>query len=189
MDSYLLTFWPTVLSLKPLAHCVVCHRLSSSVVCDVLYCGKKVRPSQKLSEGVNRKPGSKSWFIGSPPYFYFRFRRYSHPDGHFCLIFTHTAQWSVLDGTDGLSITNHVRIFGLCGLVCRLSVCLSSATFCIVAKLYILAKNCLKEWIGNQGQKVDFFGLRHISASGFGSTATETAVFALLLPVQPSDWY
>jgi len=31
-----------------------------SVVCDVLYCGKTVRPSQKLSEGVNRKPGSKS---------------------------------------------------------------------------------------------------------------------------------
>jgi len=24
-------------------------------VCDVLYCGKTVRPSQKLSEGVNRK--------------------------------------------------------------------------------------------------------------------------------------
>jgi len=30
--------------------------------------------------------------------------------------------------------------------------------FCIVAKRYTLAKNCLKEWIGNQGQKVDFFG-------------------------------
>jgi len=30
----------------------------SSVVCDVLYCGKTVRPSEKLSEGVNRKPGS-----------------------------------------------------------------------------------------------------------------------------------
>ena len=36
----------------------VCHRLSS--VCDVLYCGKTVRPSEKLSEGMNRKPGSKS---------------------------------------------------------------------------------------------------------------------------------
>jgi len=31
-----------------------------SVVCDVLYCGKTVRPSEKLSEGVNRKPGSES---------------------------------------------------------------------------------------------------------------------------------
>jgi len=32
-------FWPTVLSVVPLVHCVVC--LS---VCDVLYCGKTVRP-------------------------------------------------------------------------------------------------------------------------------------------------
>ena len=59
----------------------MCH-LSSvdclSSVCDVLYCGKTVRPSDKLSEGVNRKPGSKSWFFGSPPYFYFRFRLYCH---------------------------------------------------------------------------------------------------------------
>ena len=33
-------------------------RLSS--VCNVLYCGKTVRPSEKLSEEENRKPGSKS---------------------------------------------------------------------------------------------------------------------------------
>jgi len=94
-------FWPTVLSVEPMVQCVVC-RLSSvcrlSVVCDVLYCGKTVRPSQKVSEGVNRKPGSKSPFFGSPPYFYFRFRCYSHPDGRFCLIFAHTAQQSILDG-------------------------------------------------------------------------------------------
>ena len=44
------------------------------------------------------------------------------------------------------------------GMMCRLSVCLSSVTFCIVAKRYVLAKKCLKEWIGNQGQKVRFFG-------------------------------
>jgi len=37
-------------------------------------------------------------------------------------------------------------------VVC-LSVCLS-VTFCIVAKRHVLAKKCLKEWIGNQGQKV-----------------------------------
>ena len=49
-------FWPTVLSVEPLARCVVC-RLS---VCNVLYCGKTVHPSEKVSEGVNRKPGSKS---------------------------------------------------------------------------------------------------------------------------------
>jgi len=30
-----------------------------SFVCDVLYCGETVRPSEKLSEGVNRKPGQK----------------------------------------------------------------------------------------------------------------------------------
>jgi len=49
-----------------------------------LYCGKTVRPSQKVSEGVNRKPGSKSSFFWSPPYFYFRFRLYGHRDGRFC---------------------------------------------------------------------------------------------------------
>jgi len=75
------------------------------------------------------------------------------------------------------------------GTVCHLSVCLSSVTFCIVAKRYVLAKNCLKEWIGNQGQKVDFLGWCHISTSGFASMANETAVFALFLPVQPSDRY
>ena len=47
-------FWPTVLSVEPLVHCVV------SSVCNVLYCGETVRPSEKLSEGVNRKSGSKS---------------------------------------------------------------------------------------------------------------------------------
>ena len=35
-----------------------------SSVCDVLYCGETVRPSKKLSEGVNSKPGSKSSFFG-----------------------------------------------------------------------------------------------------------------------------
>ena len=74
-----------------------------SVICDVLYCGKTVRPSEKLPEGVNRKPGSKSWFFRSPPYFYFRFRCYVHRDGRFCLIFAHTAQQSILDGTNWLS--------------------------------------------------------------------------------------
>ena len=46
-------FWPTVLSVVPLSVCLF-------VVCDVLYCGETVRPSEKVSEGVNRKPGSKS---------------------------------------------------------------------------------------------------------------------------------
>jgi len=34
------------------------------------------------------------------------------------------------------------------GTMCCLSVCLSSLTFCIVAKWYVLAKNCLKKQIG-----------------------------------------
>jgi len=55
-------FWPTVLSVGHLAHCVVCLSVCLSV-CDVLYCDETVRPSYKVSEGVNRKPGSKSWFF------------------------------------------------------------------------------------------------------------------------------
>jgi len=126
-----LSFWPTVLSVVPLARCVVCLSVCrgrlSVTFCIVakryvlvknclkkwigsqgqkvhffgsppyfyfrfrrygptdggfclMYCGEMVRPSKKVSEGVNRKPGSKSWFLGSPPYFYFRFRRYGHWD-------------------------------------------------------------------------------------------------------------
>jgi len=41
----------------------------------------------------------------------------------------------------------------MCHLSVSLSVCCLSVMFCIVAK------NCLKEQIGNQGQKVGFFGL------------------------------
>ena len=87
---------------RPYYRSSVWHNVSSvvclSVVCDVLYCGKTVRPSEKVSEGVNRKPGTKSSFFGSPPYFYFRFRRYGHRDGRFCLIFARIVQQSVLDG-------------------------------------------------------------------------------------------
>jgi len=78
---YRSSLWYSISSVCRLS--VVC--LSS--VCNVLYCGKTVRPSEKVSEGVNRKPGSKSSFFGSPPYFYFRFRLYSHRDGRFWLIF------------------------------------------------------------------------------------------------------
>jgi len=34
-----------------------------------------------------------------------------------------------------------------------------------------------------------FLGRRHISTSGFASAANETAIFALFLPVQPSNQY
>ena len=87
---YRSSLWYTVLSV---CLSVVCHL---SVICNVLYCGETVRPSEKVSEGVNRKPGSKSSFWGSPPYFYFRFRRYGHQDCRFCLIFARIAQQSVL---------------------------------------------------------------------------------------------
>jgi len=43
--------------------------------------------------------------------------------------------------------------------------------------------------MGNQGQKVDFLGRHLISTSGFAAMATETAVFALFLAVQPSNRY
>jgi len=59
---------------------------------------------------------------------------------------------------------------------------------CIVAKRYVLAKNCLKERIGNQGQRVDFLGCRRISTSGFAYMATETAVFAVLSAKPCFSW-
>ena len=86
------------------------------------------------------------------------------------------------DCTIGSCLWHTVSFWHTMSSVCCLSVCLSSVTFCIVAKRYVRAKNFLKEWIGNQGQKVDFLGRRHISTSGFASTATMTAVFALFLP-------
>jgi len=55
-----------------------------------------------LKERIGNQ-GQKSSFLGSPPYFYFRFRLYGHRDGRFCLIFVCTAQRLVLDGTNKLS--------------------------------------------------------------------------------------
>ena len=78
----------------------------TAVFC-LMYCGETVRFRKKVSEGVNSKPGPKSSFFGSPPYFYFRFRRYVRRDGRFCLIFASTAEQSVLDGTNA---ANDVRL-------------------------------------------------------------------------------
>jgi len=62
-------FWNTssFLADRTIGHAfgTLCHL---SVVCDILYCGKTVCPSEKLSEEVNKKPWSKSWFFGLPPY-------------------------------------------------------------------------------------------------------------------------
>ena len=81
-DRGLLTFHTAFLADRTIGRAYGTVRRLSSVcrlsVCNVLYCGKMVRPSQKVSEGVNRKPGSKSSFFRSPPYFYFRFRHYGH---------------------------------------------------------------------------------------------------------------
>ena len=65
-------------------------------------------------------------------------------------------------------------------------ICLSVYDFCIVAKWYVLAKNCLKERIGNRGQKVDFLGSRHISTSSFASTPTEMAVLPYFCRYSPT---
>jgi len=67
-------------------------------VCDVLYCGKTVRPSEKLSEGVNRKPGSKVDFL---------VRRHISTSG-FVSTATEMVQMDFL-------AENHVRIVGLRG--------------------------------------------------------------------------
>jgi len=43
--------------------------------------------------------------------------------------------------------------------------------------------------IGNNQRSFDFGDRRHICTSSFASTASETAIFALFLPVQPSNRY
>ena len=67
---------------------------------------KRVKIEEKLLWRAYSKSPTLFRFFGSPPYFYFRIRLYSHQDGRFCLIFAHTAQQSVLDGTNGLRLTS-----------------------------------------------------------------------------------
>ena len=77
------------------------------------------------------------------------------------------------------------------GTLCRLSVCLSvclSVDCRLSSASHLSVTFCIVERIGNQGQKVDFLDRRHISTSGFASTAIETW-FALVLPVQSSNRY
>jgi len=98
-------YWPTVLSVEPLVHCVVCL----SVVCDVFVLW---RPSEKLSEGVNRKPGQKVDFLG---------RHHISTSG----FATETAVYALflpVQPSNRYQIVqidfvaaNHVRIIGLCG--------------------------------------------------------------------------
>ena len=111
----------------------------------------------------------------------------------FALFFAHTAQQSVVDGPDGLSSSKPCAYWVAAIFLFPVSPLQPPRqpffALCILAKRYVLAKNCLKERIGNQGQRVDFLGRRDISTSGFAATATAMAVFALFLLVQPSDWY
>jgi len=148
---------------EPLVQCVGCHLSVCLSVCNVLYCGKTVRPSQKVSEEVNRKPGSKSSFLGSPPYFYFRFRRYSHQNGRFCLIFARTAQQSVLDGTNGLSSSNPCAYGRILrselkpGVVLALDLCSVNACFrhvvlTILGLLPILWSTCVSVYNSQRPQ-------------------------------------
>jgi len=79
----------------------------STVVClsSVTFCivaKRYVLAKNCLKERIGNH-GRKVVFLGSPPYFYFRFRLYGHRYGRFYLIFARTAQRSVLDGTNGLS--------------------------------------------------------------------------------------
>jgi len=71
-------------------------------VCDVLYCGETVRPSQKLSEEVIGNQGQKVDFWVAA-IFLLPVLPLRPLDGRFCLIFARSAQQSVLDATNGLS--------------------------------------------------------------------------------------
>ena len=90
---------------------------------------KRIKIEEKLLWGAYRKSPMLFRFFGSPPYFYFRFRLYRHRVGRFCLIFAHTAQQLVLDGTNGLSsfkpcaycqIVHRADIFAIAQLSCSL---------------------------------------------------------------------
>jgi len=72
-------------------------RLSS--VCNVLYCGETVRPSEKVSEGVNRKPGPKSSFFWVAAIFLLPVSPLRPPRRPFLPYFCpYTVKQSVLDG-------------------------------------------------------------------------------------------
>ena len=135
--------WLTVLSVEPLAHSVVCLSVClSSVVCDVLYCGKTARPSQKLSEEVNRKPGSKSWFFLVVAIFLLPVSALRPPRRPFLPFFARTAQQSVLDGTNGLSSSNPCAYCGIVPSELKPEVVLATIIEKPGKRPYVLAKNC-----------------------------------------------
>jgi len=96
------SFWPTVLSVEPMVQYVVCLSVVCLSVTSCIVAKRCVLAKKCLKEWIGNQ-GRRIGFFGSPPYFYFRFRCYSHRDGRFCLIFARIAQQSVLDGTNGVS--------------------------------------------------------------------------------------
>ena len=74
---------------------------------------KRIKIEEKLLWMAYRKSPTHFRFFGSPPYFYFQFHLYIHRDGRFCLIFAHTAQQSVLDGTSSEPCA-YYRIVQIC---------------------------------------------------------------------------
>ena len=62
-----------------------------------------VRPSEKLSEGMNRKPGSKSCFLGRRHISTSGFGSTATETAVFALFCQYSPVISVLDGTNGLS--------------------------------------------------------------------------------------
>jgi len=102
-------FWSTVLSVVPLAQCVVCLSSICLSVTFSIVAKRHVLAKNCLKEQIGNW-GQKVDFLGSLPYFYFRFRLYGHQDGRFCLIFARTTQWSVLDMVQmDFLAANHVR--------------------------------------------------------------------------------
>ena len=96
---------------------------------------------------------------------------------------------SLLPSTPSIVFLADSTIGRAFGTLCRLSVCLS-----VCDVLYCDETACPSEKVSvgvnrRPGSKVHFLGRLHISTSDFASMATETAVFALFLPIQPSDWY
>jgi len=112
---------------------------------------KRVKIEEKLLLRAYRKSPMHFRFFGSPPYFYFRFRLYSHRDGLFCLIFARTTQQSVLDGTNGLS---SFKTYAYCQIVHCADI------FAIAQLSCIFSNNFNKYW--SVTTSINIFAIQHI---------------------------
>ena len=99
-----------------------------------------------LKEWIGNQ-GQKVDFFGSPPYFYFQFRRYGHQDSRFCFIFARTDKQSVLDGRNGLSSSKPCAYFRIVRSSVS-SVCLSILLgLSLLWQLCVLSLLILKKWM------------------------------------------